>query len=211
METREKWETVRRLRYGDLLKLFRHRWGAVLPDDDAGRSDLWELLTNVSLAPAAADKKLAGIIEVWAPWMPADEAAWMMEHVKLLTIYERTPTARQLGERLRVTNAERELLKLWQFKPIDMTDEQLTELRKKRRTKQERARNRNRGARSRERYLAEVKAPKPWEVEGISRRTWYRRVARGSLPTIVTKQARNLVPPPSGFPGERDKASCKGE
>ena len=28
----------------------------------------------------------------------------------MLTIYERTPTAKQLGERLRLTNAERERL-----------------------------------------------------------------------------------------------------
>jgi hypothetical protein len=32
-----KWELIRRLRYGALLKLFRHRWGNELPDDDAGR------------------------------------------------------------------------------------------------------------------------------------------------------------------------------
>ena len=36
----DKWELIRRLRYGALLKLLRHRWGHVLPDDDAGRDDL---------------------------------------------------------------------------------------------------------------------------------------------------------------------------
>ena len=31
-----KWETVRRLRYGDVLKLIRYRYGANgVPDDDA--------------------------------------------------------------------------------------------------------------------------------------------------------------------------------
>ena len=45
----DKWELIRRLRYGALLKLFRRRWGHVLPDDDAGRDDLWLLVTNVSL------------------------------------------------------------------------------------------------------------------------------------------------------------------
>ena len=38
-----KWELIRRLRYGALLRLFRHRWGNELPDDDAGRDDLWLL------------------------------------------------------------------------------------------------------------------------------------------------------------------------
>ena len=85
MET-DKWETVRRLRFGALVKLFRYRWGYVLPDDDAGRGDLWELVTNVSLAPAAADKKIRCVIETWAPWMQADEAAAMVSHVKKLPI-----------------------------------------------------------------------------------------------------------------------------
>ena len=35
-----KWERVRRLRYGCLIRLFRHRYGYQLPDDDAGREDL---------------------------------------------------------------------------------------------------------------------------------------------------------------------------
>ena len=107
-----KWETVRRLRYGALVKLFRDRWGYVLPDDDGGRGDLWELVTNVFLAVESPDKKVNHVIALWAPWMPAEEAAAMIEHLKLLTIYERTPTAKQLGERLRLTNAERERLKL---------------------------------------------------------------------------------------------------
>jgi hypothetical protein len=111
-----KWETVRRLRYGALVKLFRHRWGHTLPDDDAGRGDLWELVTNASLA-RAPEKKMAFLIETWAPWMQPEEADALIEHVKMLTVYERTPTGRQLGERLRVTNAERQRLKLWQLNP----------------------------------------------------------------------------------------------
>src|SRR4051812_38759905 len=91
------WETVRRLRYGALLKLLRHRWGHELPDDDAGREDLFELVLNLSLAPAAADKKMTNAIEVWAPWMPQDEAQRMVAHVNSLPPLERTPTAKQLG------------------------------------------------------------------------------------------------------------------
>jgi len=32
-------EAIRRLRYGDLKKVLRWRYGPVLPDDDAGRAD----------------------------------------------------------------------------------------------------------------------------------------------------------------------------
>ena len=70
-----KWEVVRRLRYGALMKLFRHRYGDQFPDDDAGREDLLVLLCVVSLAQSGADKKMAHTIEMWAPWLSSDEAA----------------------------------------------------------------------------------------------------------------------------------------
>ena len=69
----DKYETLRRLRFGDLRRLLQHRWGYVLPDDDAGRGDLWLLVTNCSLAAAEPEKKMAHVIEVWAPWMTPDE------------------------------------------------------------------------------------------------------------------------------------------
>ena len=76
-----KWERVRCLRYGQMLVLFRDRWGYQLPDDEAGRGDLWELVTNVSLAARDPEKKMRHAIEVWAPWMDADEAE---RYVKLV-------------------------------------------------------------------------------------------------------------------------------
>jgi hypothetical protein len=42
---------MRRLRLGDLRKLLRARCGHTLPDNDAGREYLWELLLPTSLAP----------------------------------------------------------------------------------------------------------------------------------------------------------------
>ena len=54
-----KTETLRRLRYGALLRLLRARCGPQLPDDDAGREYLFELVCVASLASKAADKKLA--------------------------------------------------------------------------------------------------------------------------------------------------------
>jgi hypothetical protein len=125
-----KWEKVRRLRYGALMRLFRHRWGYVLPDDDAGRDDLWLLASNVSLAAAEPEKKMRHVIEMWAPWMSVEEREAYVQHVSGLDIYERTPTAKELGERLNLTSAEREQLKLWPFSPIDKTPEEIAELAK---------------------------------------------------------------------------------
>ena len=166
-----KWEKVRRPRHGCLIRLFRHRYGHELPDDDAGIEDLWLLLQNVSLAVSGAEKKIRNAIETWAPWLSESDAQARIELLNVLTIYERTPTAAELGERLRVTSAERELLKLWQFKPIDMTDEQLAAHRKRKNNERRKAKRRNRAQ-----YLAScLTAKKPWEAEGISRRTWERR------------------------------------
>jgi hypothetical protein len=63
-----KWETIRRLRYGDVLKLIRFRYGAKgCPNDDAGRPDLMELLFLVSLAPVDAEEKVRHAIDLYAP------------------------------------------------------------------------------------------------------------------------------------------------
>ena len=64
---------LRRLRLGNLRKLFRHRYGPILPDDDAGRAELRELLLPISVS-ANADRKMPKTIELWAPWMGQQEA-----------------------------------------------------------------------------------------------------------------------------------------
>lgn len=47
---------MRRLRLGDVQKVLQHRYGHTLPDDDAGREDLRELLLPISLGPEAGRK-----------------------------------------------------------------------------------------------------------------------------------------------------------
>src|SRR6185312_4190980 len=125
------WEKLRRVRYGDLLRLFRHRWGRTLPDgDDGAREDFFELMQLISLAPAGSEEKMANAIEIWAPWMPEREAEKYIEHLNSVPQYQRTRTARELGKMLNLTNADREKYGLWSILPIDMTDEQLAEQRK---------------------------------------------------------------------------------
>ena len=171
-----KWETVRRLRNGALLKLFRSRYGYALPDDDAGREDLWLLVMNVSLAATEPEKKMRHVIEVWAPWMSVEEREAYVQHVWGLDKYERTSTGREIGQRLGLTNVERERLKLWPFKPIDATDEEIAERRKTRKRERLAQKRREKGIRTRADYLAGLASkPKPWEAEGVSRSNWYRK------------------------------------
>jgi len=127
------WETVRRLRYGDVLKLIRYRYGANgVPDDDAGRPDLMELLYLASMAPAGAEKKVRNNIELYALWMQTDEIEALVQHLNLTPHYQKVRTAEELGRLLHLTNAERERLKLWRIRPIDMTAEQLARQTKER-------------------------------------------------------------------------------
>src|SRR5262245_17903058 len=198
-----KHEAQRRARLGDLLRLYHSRYGTNgFPDDSAGREDLLELLYCTSMAPSASEKKGLCIIELWAPWMTREDAERLVHHVSNnLTFAERTPTARTLGNRLRLTNAERERLRLWTIRPCDMTDEQLADQSKARERARRERKRRDAGVRSRVAYLAELKAkPKPWIAEGICRRTWERRrkmsqrvsvdlklVSQGESETIVTK------------------------
>ena len=186
MSKPDKWEAVRCFRHGDFIKLFRHRWGHVLPDDDAGRGDLWLLTTNASLARKEPKKKMRHLIEVWAPWMTSEEADAYVEHVWGLDFYQRLKTARELGEQLGLTNAEREALKIRQFKPVDMTDEELADQRKaKSRERRKRVRDSS-GRPSRETYLAKFESgQRPWEALSIHRRTWERRRARAVLSDAI--------------------------
>src|SRR5262249_16861166 len=119
-----KWETIRRRKFGALRKLFMHRYaknGHVFTDDCAGKHDLFLLLCFASMAPAGAHKKVKHITETQAPWMKLEEAEALANHVNLLTDYEKNFNSKELGERVRLTNAERECLSLWPIKPFDMT------------------------------------------------------------------------------------------
>ena len=168
-------ETMRRLRLGNLRRLFRHRYGPVLPDDDAGRGDLHELLTAISVGPHA-NIKMPRAIELWAPWMKQGEIDALIEHIHRTPLCERKPTSKQLGERLRLTVGERQRLKLWTIRPYGMDKEELAAWRKANARARMRRLRQKRGSRSRTSYLAQSKSrQKPWEKEGVSRRTWYRR------------------------------------
>ena len=199
-------ERLRCLRCGDLMRLYRHRWGALLPDDDSGRADLFEILCVTSLALKAPEEKLPHVIETLAPWLKPDEAQDMIDHIQSTPLFERTRTARHLGDNMRLLNAEREALRLWTMLPVDMTDKQLAEQRKAKSRARRAAKRRQCNLRTRAEYLAELKArPKPWEAAGVSRRTWFRRLALGSVAvrkdvapgsdaTILTKAVTHLVP-----------------
>ena len=155
--------------------LLRSRYGRFLPDDDAGREDLRELLLPISTGSnPSADMRIE--IKHWAPWMSDKEATELIDDINRTAAWLRKPASRELGERMRLTNAERERLQIRTIKPFDMTDKALKEQRKaKQRDRMRRMRKRQ----PREQYLAQfTKSPektKPWVSMGVSRATYFRR------------------------------------
>ena len=174
LETREK---IRRVRLGNVRTLIRHRCGHLLPDDDAGLEYLIEMLKIISLGPEP-DQKMFNAVEVFAPFMNRTDAEQIILRVNRMPTWMRWPKAKLLGESLRLTNAEREGLRLWAITPCDISEDNLAEQRKaKERARKARYRQRKKENQSRVEYLAShsINRTKPWVAEGISRRTWYRR------------------------------------
>lgn len=174
MSKRMSAEMFRRVRLGNIRALLLDRCrGRVLPDDDAG----WEYLLDLLAAMSLGRDPRPGMIQAskdWAPW------AWekckierAIDDILALPTKQRRITAKALGERLRVTNEERERLSLRTIHPVDMTDEQMAEQKKAK----DRARKRRKRARTPRDVWEKNSLSKqqPWLAEGISRRTWERR------------------------------------
>jgi hypothetical protein len=189
-------EMLRRLRLGDMPRYYRHRYGHTLPDDDAGREDLYELLLPISLG-TEPERKMQNAVQIWAPWMRSDEAGQLFDRINRMPCHLRKPTARELGKRLNLKNHERDALAIRTIAAIDLTPEQLRERRKARERNRSRRRRRSAGSRSREIYLANsLSRKKPWETKGISRATWYRqhRDRIEISPTAEQEQVRHVRP-----------------
>jgi hypothetical protein len=200
-------EMIRRLRLANLRKLLRDRNGPILPDDDAGREYLFELLLPISIGPHA-DIKMPNAIEVWAPWMDRNEARAIIDQINLMPMWQRKPPAKVLGQRLKLTNPDRERLKLWTIAPADMGEHGMAWWRKKKKRDRNRRYRRSRGAKPRAEYeTTSIRRTKPWLARGISRATWYRvRQVRGELK--LSKAEHTLVSqeqaqPPEGGLGEQ--------
>lgn len=93
---------------------------------------------------------------------------------------DRLANADALAEMIDLQYEDRKRLGIFTIGAVDMTKRQRANARKQRKLEHDRikrkAKRRERGAPSREQYLAEsLSRAKPWEAEGVSRRTWERR------------------------------------
>jgi hypothetical protein len=166
---RMHWRWRRRGR--DLETVIFGRCGTCLPDDDAGREYLRQLVNHwVRLVPNGVSSARANA-RLQAMWLTVPELdAIIASAVESL---ESPPIpATKLGKAFRVTADE---VTQYGLTSITAFDHCAAANRQRKRTWAAKAR-RAKGTQPREQYLATSKSrTKPWEAEGISRSTWERR------------------------------------
>jgi hypothetical protein len=170
-------ELIRRLRVGDLNKLFALRYGGNVadcawqfPDDDAGLDDLKILAHHYAGNPIAAPR----IIKLRAPW--ADVEAILEEVVGDPKRWR----SKTLGKYLNLSGKEWRALRPRTIAPVDMTPEERADYSRILSNGRRLKKRRSKGMQRRADYLAanSLSRDKPWVAEGISRRTWERRRRR---------------------------------
>ena len=92
--------------------------------------------------------------EVLAPWMPQSELTGLIDSLLRVDPRYNRLGRDEAGQRLRLTNAERERLRAWRIAPVDMTAELLAEQRKAKDRARKAARRRQADAKPRAEYLA---------------------------------------------------------
>jgi hypothetical protein len=160
------------LRMAELFRVFSHVYGgAQLPDDDAGRDDLRLAFQSLSTSSKAAER-MDSVARSWAPWMPANELASLIDDT---VANPRRFKADTVAARLGITAELRTLLSL---RTIGAIDKPVEQRRKERREMQRLAKQHKRraaGALPIEQARMNRAGRKPWLAAGVSRATWYRR------------------------------------
>jgi hypothetical protein len=112
------------LRASQLDRLFLHRYGETLPDDETGRAHVWLVSTQLAFISNASDR-IAGFIARRAPWMTEDEVS-----DTIASAVPRKWRADKLGERLQVTIDERRDLALTTIGAVGQTKRQREDARR---------------------------------------------------------------------------------
>ena len=156
------------IRVAEIRRVYKDRYGETLPDDDAGREDA-RILAHHLAQLRDPHRKVTSTLDTLAPWMRPDE-------VEAVLAKPFRYGADKLAQRLNLTEADRRRLKVKTIGAVDMTREERKAASKRRKRAAEEQKRRKQGVKPRAAYLAEsTERAKPWEAEGISRATWYRR------------------------------------
>jgi hypothetical protein len=169
-QRRRKHSAPAQLRTRELERIFHHWFGTFLPNDAEGRHMLRAYAECLSFTGPVLEK-LAGFIHARAPWA-IPEAEAMAEAAEMTASWH---DADAMAERIRLSFADRELLKVRTIGAVGITKRQRSAMQKEKRRERERDRRKAKGAQP---HAKSINRAEPWKAEGISRRTWFRRRAK---------------------------------
>lgn len=196
------------LRLREIEAIIKHRHGNGIPDA-CGSDDLdtcMAYLKAVAATPNTQD--VASWAKIWAPW--ADPATVEVLATRMAN-RKRMLGADAVAKLLFVSHAERTELGLKTIGACDVPHEERTKIAKEGKRARDRSRQeqkrRAEGRMPRTSYeAASTAVTKPWEDEGVSRRTWYRRRGTSLSRVEVIGNGDTPVPPPI-FPKSEQQAS----
>jgi hypothetical protein len=153
-------------RVRDLVRFFNFTYVEAMPDDDAGREDFFILAHHVARLSGDAERNIRAHARQWCPWMGDEELAVFVRRVLSKPLKWRADT---LGQGLGLLDEVRTRLCITTIGAIDVPKAE----RERRRCERWNAKRRKQ---TRDQYLAgSLSKAAPWEAEGVSRATWYRR------------------------------------
>ncbi len=176
--------TAHRLR--EIERIIRHRHGVIPDTDDAGiyLNQIARCLARLLTAKKHGRVTFEELLERLAVWCggfaPEVSVKIQRDVVKAVIKHPGMDKADECARRLRLSYAERTQLRITTVGACDVDKRKrrrLYKMRKRIRDREyARRRRAERGAKSREEYLANsLTRTQPWKSEGISRATWERR------------------------------------
>jgi hypothetical protein len=178
-----------RLRIGEIEKVIQHRHDGVVPDTDDADRYVWLVAQHMGqISRATVEDELLRWCKRWAPDFPEPEIVRIGREAANNPYRFKADT---VAEKLAIDMAERQALGLTTIGAVDFPagHREAARADRKRATERERARKRRRerGMQTRSQYLAgTLSQKKPWERQGVSRRTWERRrVKQGAHSEVV--------------------------
>lgn len=172
------------LRVAEIDRWFAHRYGGtsyVLPDDDAGRDDAFVMVTHLAQCPIAPKRIRESWLKRATPWMSAEERERLLARKTLKF------SADKLAWRLGVTYALRKDLDLRSIGACDVSKAERVLLRKVKDRLRKQEKRRAEGAKP---QAESASRTKPWEAEGISKATYYRRRRSAAMAENEVRQVR---------------------
>lgn len=174
--------TFAAVRVAELSRLFERRYGRQgLPDADESVTAIRVMADHLGRLRDAT-RRIGQWLDRFAPWLDLASRERVIRDATERPLKYR---ADKLAWKLQVTAAERAGLGLRTIGAIDQTKAERAAIAKQRKRERDEARRRANGAKPRAEYEASsTTSNAPWLEIGISRRTYYRRLAQVRAPHI---------------------------